>query len=116
MSDHALCILFLDCGLVIPRNQESSAKVKELFDAGLIKAEQIEDCFSGQPIWVCNGLSDKAKNVIYQLKAKNANAQVQAQLRAPFLNMPAPAEPDLASKLADIKEELEKAIGELKLF
>lgn len=115
MNENEMYIEGLGLGFVIPRTQTNSAKVKELFDAGLIKAEQIEDCDSGQLIWVCNGLS----NAIYQRKAKEANDQVQAQLRAvmaTFLNMPAPAEPELASKLADIKQELEKAIGELKLF
>ena len=78
---------------MIPRNSETSATVKELFDAGWIKAEQIEDCETGKMIWVCNGLSDAAKNVIYQRRAQRANAEVQAQLRAitaPFLKMPVP--------------------------
>jgi hypothetical protein len=104
-------------GFVIPRTQEYSAKVKELFHAGLIKAEQIKDCDSGELIWVCNGLSNEAKNTIYRRKAKEANDQVQAQLRAvmaPFLSMPAP--PELASKLEDIRRALEKAISEIRLF
>jgi len=106
MNEIETFIEALDLGLVIPRTQENSAIVKRLFDLGLIKAEQIEDCDTGQLIWVCNGLSDDAKNAIYQRKAKKANEQVQAQLRttmAPFLP-------------PELKKAFEKAISEIKLF
>jgi hypothetical protein len=119
MSDHAMFVQFLEAGLVIPRNSETSATVKELFDAGWIKAEQIEDCETGKMIWVCNGLSDEAKNVIYQRNAQRANAEVQAQLRAvtaPFLKMPVPPDPELAAKFMDIRRDLEKAIRDIKLY
>jgi hypothetical protein len=106
MNENETFIEALSIGFVIPRTQQFSAKVKELSDAGLIKAEQIEDCESGQLIWVCNGLSDQTKNAIYQRKAKKANEHLQAQLRAtmaPFLP-------------GELKSEFEKAISEIKLF
>ena len=119
MNENEMWVEGLSVGLVIPRTEEYSAKVKELFEAGLIKAEQIEDCISGHLIWVCNGLSNEAKNAIYQRRAKEANAQLQAQLRAisaPFLNMPVPIPPELALQAARIKRDLEKALAEFKLF
>lgn len=119
MNENEMWVEGLSVGLVIPRTEEYSAKVKELFDAGLIKAGQIEDCISGRLIWVCNGLSNEAKNAIYQGKAKEANAQLQAQLRAisaPLLNMPAPIAPELALQAARIKRDLEKALAEFRLF
>ena len=84
----AWIIDFLDLGFTIPRNEETSAQVKRLFDAGWIKAEQIEDAGSGKPIWVCNGLSEETKRKISQLKAQKADAQMRAQLQgifAPFM-------------------------------
>jgi hypothetical protein len=85
MSDpDAWIINFLDLGFTIPRNEETSAQVKRLFDAGWIKAEQIEDTDSGRLIWVCNGLSDESKKKIFQLKAQKADAQMRAQLQAIF--------------------------------
>jgi hypothetical protein len=119
MNENEMWVEGLSVGLVIPRTEEYSAKVKELFEAGLIKAEQIEDCISGHLIWVCNGLSNEAKNAIYQRRAKETNAQLQAQLRAisaPFLNMPVPIPPELALQAARIKRDLEKALAEFKLF
>jgi hypothetical protein len=68
--------------------RKTSAQVKRLFDAGWIKAEQIEDAGSGKPIWVCNGLSDESKKRIFQLKAQEADAQMRAELQvifAPFM-------------------------------
>ena len=56
---------------------------------------------------------------MYQRRAKEANAQLQAQLRAisaPFLNMPVPIPPELALQAARIKRDLEKALAEFKLF
>jgi hypothetical protein len=85
MSDPDTWIIdFLDCGFTIPRNEETSAQVKRLFDDGWIKAEQIADAGSGQPIWVCNGLSDETKRKIFQLKAQKADAEMRAQLQLVF--------------------------------
>ena len=77
MNENEIWIEGLYLGLVIPRTEEYSAKVKELFDAGLINAEQIEDCMSGHLIWVCNGLSSETKNAIYQRRAREADAQLR---------------------------------------
>jgi hypothetical protein len=117
MNENEWFVEALSLGLVIPRTEEFSPKVKELFEAGLIKAGQIEDCISGKPIWVCNGLSDATKNAIYQKRAAAANAQVQAQMRSilpPFAFSSGP--PELKQKAEQIRRDLEKAISELRLF
>jgi hypothetical protein len=117
MDEHEWYVEFLSLGLVIPRTEQNSPKVKDLLDAGLIKAEQIEDCVSGNPIWVCDGLSDAAKNALYQKRAAEANAQVQAQMRAlvkPLLNLSGP--PELVKVSEKIKADLEKAIKDIRLF
>ena len=106
MNENETFIEFLAGGFVIPRTQQFSAKVKELSDAGLIEAEQIEDCDSGQSIWVCNGLSDETKHALYQREAKKANEQVQAQLRATTALLLPP----------ELRSEFEKAISKIKLF
>jgi hypothetical protein len=105
MTENESFVEMLSLGFVIPHTQQFSAKVKELSDAGLIKAEQIEDWESRQLIWVCNGLSDKTKNALYQSRAKKANEQVRAQLRATMASLP-----------PELKKAFEKAISEIKLF
>ena|SRR5579864_1123323 len=106
----------LSLGLVIPRTKEFSTKVKELFDAGLIKAERIEDFVSGQQIWVCGGLSDATKNAIYQKRAAAANAQVQAQMRSILPPPITSGPPELRQKAEQMRRELEKAIAKIKLY
>jgi hypothetical protein len=116
MNENEWFVEALSLGLVIPATKEFSAKVKELFDAGLIKAEQIEDWESGNPIWVCKGLSDATRHATYQKRAAAANAQVQAQMRSALPPVPTSGPPELRNKAEQIRRDLEKAIKAIKLF
>lgn len=72
----------LNLGLEIPPTAKWSAKVKELYEFGLIKAKQIEDAASGELIWVCKGLSEASKSDMYMKKATRTDAMIaDAHLR-----------------------------------
>jgi hypothetical protein len=115
-SENESLVEALSLGFVVPRTKQFSPKVKELFDAGFIKAQQIEDWETGEQIWVCEGLSDSAKNALYHERATAANAAIQAQLRMVLPQVPESGSPEIRHKIEKIRRDLEKAIKDIKLY